>query len=48
MIAQGARQRAYVAEKTRKKLSVTVSDSLRLRKVHDKEHMQSGKTTVRD
>ena len=49
MIAQGARQRAYVAEKTRKKkLILTVFDSPRSHKVHDKEHTQSGKATVRD
>ena len=43
-----SQQRAYVAEKTRKKLSLIVSDSPRSRKVHGKEHTQSGKVTVRD
>ena len=48
MIAQGAWQRAYVDEKTRKKISLAVSDSPRSRKVHGKEHTQSGKAIVRD
>ena len=47
MIAQGARQRAYVAEKTKKnKVSLIVSDSPRSRKVHGKEHMQLGNETI--
>ena len=49
MITQGARQIAYIVEKIReKKLSLVVSDSLRSRKVHGKEHAQPGMATVRD